>query len=199
MVSCRMYIKFIRKIKRTEDIVHKSIQESGLPREEEPQRRSDSIPEHLKSLSSLIDDCDENNGATCTVKDDSDGNEAKRSPLRYRKGKKKQSHNVQNSADVDEMKLIGLKLAMFNYRSCGKESLENGELGNQGRARYEIVQTNPVRVKQLSLTNDEIEKFISTWKGACQKHTVEEVMRTFKPMLLYAILFHIHMLKFIYK
>ncbi|XP_029119151.1 protein NO VEIN isoform X2 [Elaeis guineensis] len=65
-----------------------------------------------------------------------------------------------------------------SYKKKGRKKSSGNEekLENQSEQRYEIIQIDSSKVQKLEVTNEDIRRFVATWKEACQKHTAAEVL-----------------------
>ncbi|KAG1335020.1 hypothetical protein COCNU_03G011390 [Cocos nucifera] len=69
---------------------------------------------------------------------------------------------------------LGVRIQSLGVKK--KSSGSEEKLENQSEQRYEIIQIDPSKVQKLEVTNEDIRKFVATWKEACQKHTSAEVL-----------------------
>lgn len=105
--------------------------------------------------------------------------------LQSKKGKKQNACNCHNLPEIHQMNLLGVKLAMFNNMQGRKKSSGNEEkLENQSEQRYEIIQIDRSKAQKLEVTNEDIRRFVATWKEACQKHSAAEVCTCLRHTLL---------------
>lgn len=167
-----MYIKFIKGARRAESSALRSIRERDLLKEQ-PERQTYSVfNDYLGETSKDVGSSD-----VCNIDVYSTSKRCCQCcPAQKRKGKKHGGCKCNGSPFIDELKLIGIKLAMFNHVSSGKLSAGGEEKPETyGAAAYEIMKIDPMKANQLILSPNQVDSFMDTWKGACQKHSADEV------------------------
>ncbi|KAJ0964906.1 hypothetical protein J5N97_026044 [Dioscorea zingiberensis] len=164
--SLGLYIKFIKGCRRNESTALSSIRERGLAKDER-EKPQDSNPEASTSSTFLMDEHD------TLVDDDNDDNENDPSN-QVKKGKASSSLYP---PIIDDMKLLGMKLAKFDTKNDEKKIIGKGDgIQIQSPHTYKVIWTDQEKAGKLILKEHDIEKFVASWKEACQKRSVPEVL-----------------------
>lgn len=157
-----MFIKFIKGCRRTESAALSSIRESGLvkvgnerPPETNPEASTSSIfPSDEQDF--LVNDDNENDSCNNV--------------------EKQKSSSSLHLSIIDDMKLLGMKLAKLDTKNDEKKITRNEDrIEIQSPHIFKVIQTDQEKAGKLILNKKDIETFVASWKEACQKCSVPEV------------------------
>ncbi|KAH7657894.1 ATPase domain of HSP90 chaperone/DNA topoisomerase II/histidine kinase protein [Dioscorea alata] len=160
--SLGLFIKFIKGCRRTESAALSSIRESGLvkvanerPPETNPEASTSSIfPSDEQDF--LVNDDNENDSCN--------------------NGKKQKASSSPHLSIIDDMKLLGMKLAKLDTKNDEKKITGNEDrIEIQSPHIFKVIQTDQEKAGKLILNKKDIEAFVASWKEACQKCSVPEV------------------------